>query len=195
MNHLRGHVLAAIDTETTGVIPGYSEIVQIAVVPLDGNLEPTGKSFYSNMRPAHPERADPTSLAVHGLSLAELADAPDAEKVATLLEEWVRTLDLPTHGRIIPLAHNYTFEYGFLSAWLGAKGRESLFHYHPRDAQGLALAINDWAALGGKRPPYASVSLTNLCAQLGVVNTKPHDALADSIAEAAVYKALRCGKF
>ncbi len=190
MNHLRGHIIAAIDTETTGVIPRYSEIIQIAVVPLDSNLEPVGTPFKMNIRPERPDRADPTSLAIHGISLEELAEAPDAEKVAVLLEEWFETLDLPTHGRIIPLAHNWPFEYGFLNAWLGPKAKDDIFHWHARDAQTLALAINDRAALAGRDRVFESVSLTNLCKHFKIINTKPHDALADSIAEAEIYKAL-----
>jgi DNA polymerase III epsilon subunit-like protein len=190
VNHLRGHILAAIDTETTGVIPRFSEIIQIAIVPLDSNLEPVGSPFNMNIRPERPERADPTSLAIHGISLEELAEAPDAEKVATLLVEWSKTLKLPSHGKIVPLAHNWPFEYGFLSAWLGPKGRDDIFHWHARDAQTLALSINDRAALAGRERVFESVSLTNLCKHFSIVNSKPHDALADSIAEAAVYKAL-----
>jgi hypothetical protein len=38
--HLNGHLLAAIDLETTGTRPGYHEIIQIACVPLDSDIKP-----------------------------------------------------------------------------------------------------------------------------------------------------------
>ena len=44
--------------------------------------------------------------------------------------------------------------------------------------------------LAGREPIFPSVSLTHLCQQLGIVNKKPHDALADAIAEADLYRAM-----
>jgi DNA polymerase III epsilon subunit-like protein len=107
-----------------------------------------------------------------------------------MLYEWFETLKLPQTGRLIPLAHNYPFENGFLKAWIGTAELDRVFHYLPRDAQTYALALNDAAALAGKEIPFKSVGLKELCKQFDIVNTKPHDALADSIAEAKVYKAL-----
>lgn len=177
-------MICSIDLETTGVDPGYSEIIQIAVVPLDDQLEPVGTPFYRLIRPEFPELADPKALEINGLSTEDLMDEADAEKVADLFEEWV------DGRRIIPLAHNYIFEHGFLNAWLGKKRFESLFHYHPRDGMLLALSIKDKCMLAGLPEPFTSVSLTNLCKVYGIINEKPHDALADSIAEAKLYKAM-----
>lgn len=40
-----------------------------------------------------------------------------------------------------------------------------------------------WRAL-----PFPRISLGDLCKQLGVVNSGPHDALWDAVAEAEVYR-------
>ena len=78
MINLNGNLLAALDLETTGLIDGYHDIVQVAVVPLDGNLDPLDVSpFYMNMKPDFPERADPEAMRINGLDLGELAHAPD----------------------------------------------------------------------------------------------------------------------
>ena len=37
--HLNGNLMAAVDLETTGTQPGYHEIIQIAVVPLDSEFQ------------------------------------------------------------------------------------------------------------------------------------------------------------
>lgn len=50
--------------------------------------------------------------------------------------------------------------------------------------------MNDRAAFAGQEVPFARVGLQSLCNRLGVVNQRPHDALADSLAEAEVYRAL-----
>lgn len=191
MKHFRGNMLAAVDVETTGVVAGYHEIVQIAVVPLDTDLQPAGRPFYTNIRPDNPERIDKSSWNIHGLDLDNLLEtAPDQEKAYDLFNNWFEELRLPTGRKLIPLAHSYTFEYGFLKAWLGAKGLDHFFHFHPRDAMVYALALNDRLGLAGKAARFESVSLTNLCKDLNITNEKPHDALSDSLAEAEVYRAL-----
>jgi DNA polymerase III epsilon subunit-like protein len=190
MNSLNGHLLAAIDFETTGTIPGWHEICQVAIVPLNDDLRPAASPFYRYIRPEHPERADPAALRIHNISATILEAAPSADRVADLLGTWFETFRLHTGRRIMPLAHNWMFEHGFMTAWLGAEGRDAIFHYHARDAQGFALALNDAAALRGIKRPFESVSLTNLCKQFGIVNPKPHDALSDAQAEADLYRAM-----
>jgi DNA polymerase III epsilon subunit-like protein len=190
MKHLRGSIIAAIDVETTGTDPRRHEIVQIAIVPLGPDLKPLKEAFYTLIKPEYPERADPTSLAVHGITLEELEEANSQAKTADLLTEWVKSFKLHSGCRLIPLSHSYTFEFGFLTAWLGPALRDELFHYHPRDAMVLALAMNDRAGLSGQPIPFESVSLNKLCKHFGIVNKMPHDALYDCLAEIEVYKAL-----
>jgi DNA polymerase III epsilon subunit-like protein len=190
MKHLKNNIFAAIDLETTGVKPGYSEIIQIAIVPLDNNFKPVGDHFYTNIRPDHPERAEIQALTINGLSLEELESAPSKERVADSLAEWFESLHLLNGGRLIPIAHNWSFENSFLKAWLGTDELDRIFHYLPRDAMIHALALNDAAALRGEEIPFKSVGLKELCKQFGIINTRPHDALADSIAEANVYKVI-----
>lgn len=193
LQHFNGHLLAAIDLETTGVRAGYHEIIQIAVVPLNSDLRPNPdiRPFYWNVAPKHLERADRIASKVHGLDLVEVAmHSPDADRVADMLIDWFEKLNLPFERRLIPLAHNWAFEHSFLTAWLGMTLRDKLFHCLPRDAMMLALAINDRAAFLGQKPPFAQVSLPYLCKHFGVINSKPHDAYCDCLAEAEVYRCL-----
>ena len=189
MKNLYNNILASVDVETTGTIAGHHEIIQIAIVPLK-KLKPVGVPFYTNIRPDWPERRDQRSLDINGLSIDELMEAPTQERTIDLLEEWFETLSLPVGGRIIVLAHNAFFERDFLRAWLGQPMLECYFHYLFRDAQTCALAIKDKMALAGLEPPFESVSLTNLCKVYGITNDKPHDALADALAEAELYRTL-----
>jgi DNA polymerase III epsilon subunit-like protein len=193
MKHLFGNTIASVDVETTGTLPRYHEIIQVAIVLLDSTLRPDGRSFSTYIRPEHPERIDAKAFAVNGLSLEMLEEAPDAVRAADLFDEWFVSLPLPVGGKLIPLAHNYVFEHGFLTAWLGEAGRDHHFHYHARDAQFLALSIKDQMALRGQKAPFESVSLTNLCKVYKVVNEKAHDALADALAEAELYRKMLCG--
>ena len=53
-----------------------------------------------------------------------------------------------------------------------------------------AIALNDRAVCAGERPPFLRVGLGTLCNRLNIVNSNPHDALADCLAGAEVYHAL-----
>jgi DNA polymerase-3 subunit epsilon len=189
MKHLRGHTIAAVDVETSGTRSDYHEVIQIGLVCLDDALNPTDKQFYHNIRPDYPGRMEPGAIEINGLTLETLTDAADQWQVSEWLGEWFESLNLGRGAKLIPLAHNWTFEYRFLSAWLGDNLRDEVFHYHPRDAMVYALGINDRYGLRGTAP-FEKVSLEYLCKYFGIVNDKPHDALADAIAEAKVYKAL-----
>ncbi len=54
--HLNGCLMAAVDLETTGTRPGYHEIIQIAVVPLDSDFKPLAdvRPFYTLVKPEAP---------------------------------------------------------------------------------------------------------------------------------------------
>ena len=54
----------------------------------------------------------------------------------------------------------------------------------------LAIAINDKAAFRGEAIPFNRVGLGSLCNKFNIVNANAHDALADALAEAEVYRAL-----
>ena len=53
--------------------------------------------------------------------------APSSGKVQDLLVEWWEKLDLPLGKTLVPLAHNWAFEAGFLRAWLGVELTQTLF--------------------------------------------------------------------
>lgn len=190
--NMRGNILCAVDIETTGRVPGYHEIVQIAIQPLDNDFKPLEgvKPFYHCIRPIHPERAERAAMEISGLKLEDLALAPDQFQVADWLREWVRDLKLPFQRAIVPLAHNWAYEKGFLTDWLGIDGVEELFFSHPRDTMLAAIFINDFAVASGEKPPFAWVNLSYLCKCLNIQHNNAHDALADALSAAEVYRRL-----
>jgi DNA polymerase III epsilon subunit-like protein len=190
---LSGNLMAAVDIETTGRQAGFHEIVQIAIQPLNAYLEPLEgvRPFYTMIQPEYFNRIEPESMQVHKIKLEDLRkSALDKWKVADLLDDWYQKLDLPVGKSLIPLAHNWAFEAGFLKDWLGLESFKQIFHPHPRDTMTLALSINDRAVLRGDRIPFSSFGLGALCNRFGIPLLSHHDALADTIATAALYKAL-----
>lgn len=188
--NLNHNVLAAVDVETTGLLCGFHEIIQIAIVPLDSEIRPspTLRPFYMNIRPEHPERQR-GAAGVHGLKVEELASsAVSQSKAADLLDEWFVGLDLPFGKKLCPLAHNYPFERGFLTHWLGLDTFDAMWHPYSRDTMALGLTINDAAAWHGRDCPFSRVSLGSMCNAFGIDIINAHDALSDSIATAALYR-------
>lgn len=191
--HLNGCLMAAVDLETTGTRPGYHEIIQIAVVPLDSDFQPLPdvRPFYTLVKPKHPEWESLGAKHKHKIPMTELLlHAPESERVADWLFDWFLALKLPFKKCLVPLAHNWAFESSFLKAWLGVEQTDLIFHSHARDGMLYAIGLNDKAAFNGEPVPFPRVGLGAMCAKLNIVNTNPHDALADCLAEAAVYHRL-----
>jgi len=193
MLHLNGNLMAAVDLETTGVRPGYHEIVQIAILPLDADFHPLAavKPFYTLMKPQFPKRAEKGAMAKNNLQINDLLlSAPEPDKVADYLVEWFESLRLPIGKSLIPLAHNWAFESSFLKAWLGITMVDQIFHAHCRDSMILASAINDKAAFACEDYPFTRVNLNYLCKKLKIENLNAHDALSDARAESKLYRTL-----
>lgn len=190
---INGNLLVAIDLETTGREPGYHEIIQIAILPLDNNIRPLKdvRPFYTTIRPDYPERQEPGAARVHRLTLSELLlHAPTQDRVADYLLEWFHHLELPHSRTLTPLAQNWSFERAFLTAWLGVDMVDTLFHPLARDPMSFAIALNDQAAFRGEELPFAHVGLGSLCNRFGITNETAHDALSDCFATAEVYRAM-----
>ena len=194
MEHLNGNQICVIDTETTGLDPFHHEVIQVAILPLDSNLNIRKDviPFYITLRPDYPERIDREAMQVNRLT--ELTkNGFDRLKALDMLEEWISKLGLPVTkwGRskqITPLGQNYTFDKAFLQAWMGNNFYETYFHYHYRDTMIAANYLNDRAAFHAEVVPYSKVGLQWLCKQHHIENPKAHDALGDCAATAAVYK-------
>ncbi len=192
--HLNGHLLTAIDIETTGRLPGFHDIIQIGVVPLDAEFQPITQQlpFYINMAPKHPERAEKNAQQVHGLNLEKLCkESVSQEEGADLFCGWFDDLNLPLNKRLIPLAHNWAFEDGFLKHWLGLETKDIIWQGTARDSMVYASSVNDWHGVRGTKPPFAFVSLKHLRNALNVKSHgKSHDALSDARDCAEVYQKL-----
>lgn len=191
MIHLNGQLLCAVDVETTGLIPGFHDLVQIAVLPLDSEINPLADviPFYMTMKPIRPENIDWSTTSVTKLDLANIMlKAPDSYDAAHMFVEWFEDLNLPLKKRIAPLASNWIFDSGFIKEWLGPTDFESRFHFHYRDTQPVALFMNDRADKHQSKLPFSRVSVKSLGNHFDIVNLQAHDALQDCVTTAEIYK-------
>lgn len=164
------------DTETTGFDPLTGDrMVEIGCIEMIGRVM-TGKTYHAYF---NPERAMPAAAEnVHGLSDKFLSDKPlFAQKADDLL---AFLGDSPL------VAHNASFDFGFLNNELQRCGREAI---------GLDRMV-DTVALARVRHPGAKLSLDALCTRYGIDRSHrvKHGALLDAELLAHLYIELTGGR-
>ena len=164
------------DTETTGLSPGAGDrMVEIGCIEMIGRVQ-TGRHFHCYF---NPERTMPSEAeAVHGLSDIFLSDKPLFADRAEELLEFIGDAPL--------VAHNASFDFGFLNHELERCGRPSV----------CMSRMVDTLVLARGRHPGAKHSLDALCTRYGVDRTLrvKHGALLDAQLLAQVYVELTGGR-
>jgi DNA polymerase III epsilon subunit-like protein len=191
--HFNYNLVAVVDVETTGLDPKIHDVWQLCVLPLSSCFEPLKDviPFEVLIRPRRLENYDRTNPYLDHKGIAKaMLEGFDAFKVIEMFETWFAKLQLQPKKKIIPLGQNYGFDKGFLNDLFGVAHYESFFDYHNRDSMSAALFLNDLADLNNRPIPYPHVSLRGLCQSTKTINDRPHDALSDCLATAAVYRQL-----
>jgi DNA polymerase III epsilon subunit-like protein len=199
MIHLNGNVMAVVDTETTGLQPFHNDVIQVCVLPLDSDFKPLQGilPFYCELQPRRPENYDAKAAHVTKMELCKIQQTGlEPDRAADLFEEWFERLGLPHGKMLVPLAHNWPFDYCFMLDWLGWSSMNRYFHGHYRDLQMAGCYENDKAAFNVQTYPYPKHGLQYYCSQLGVENQNAHDALSDCVATAECYRrVVKAGMF
>jgi DNA polymerase-3 subunit epsilon len=164
------------DTETTGLNPaGGDRMVEIGCVEIVNRVE-TGRQFHAYFNPQRPMPAE--AEAVHGLTTVFLsAQAMFSDRVEELLDF---ISDAPL------VAHNASFDFGFLNHELGLCARPPV----------CTSRMVDTLVLARTRHPGAKHSLDALCTRFGIDRTMrvKHGALLDAQLLAQVYVELTGGR-
>jgi len=167
-----------LDVETTGLEASAGHrIIEIGCVELL-NRRPTGQKFH---RYLNPEREiDSGALAVHGIELARLLQAPKFADVATELITFIEGAEL--------IIHNAPFDVGFLDAELARLPVARTVTQFCRVLDTLTLAR-------GLHPGQRN-SLDALCKRYSVDNSRRelHGALLDAGILVDVYLAMTGGQ-
>jgi DNA polymerase-3 subunit epsilon len=158
-----------MDTETTGLdAAGGDRLIEIGCVEIVNRI-PTGREFHHYLNPERDLHRD--AVAVHGLTAEFLKDKPLFKDVADSFLEFIGDDPL--------VAHNATFDIGFLNAELKRLAKPAL----------RTERVVDTLALARRRHPAGPNSLDALCKRYGIDNSKrtKHGALMDSLLLAGVY--------
>ncbi len=166
-----------LDTETTGLLPGYHDVIQIAgIIEENGNVI---EEFKEKLRPFNPNNIDAEALKINGFTKNEILIFPDPESV---IENLIFMLVPYMAEKNILFAGQKTFFDLFFLQALFQKSKNavrrtinimSLSHDVTMDLKTLTLM----AIVQGHK--IRSTSLSDVCEYLGVKNEKPHDALSD----------------
>jgi DNA polymerase-3 subunit epsilon len=164
------------DTETTGFsFADGDRMVEIGCVELVNRVE-TGRTFHAYY---HPERTMPAEAQrVHGLSDAFLSDKPLFAHGVDALLEFIGDSPL--------VAHNASFDFGFLNGELVRCGRSAI---------NLDRMV-DTIVIARTRHPGAKHSLDALCSRYGIDRSHRvvHGALLDAQLLSQVYVELTGGR-
>ena len=159
---------AVVDVETSGLSTRRNHVLQVAVVVVDGSGAEIDR-WSSLVRPRHRWWFRIGPRHIHGLTRAALRAAPPA---ASVVADLGRRLDGNTFT-----AHNAKFDAAFLER-LAARCDATL-------ALGPQLCT---LRLSRRLDPERRLShrLADVTARYGIANGRPHDALEDALATAAV---------
>ncbi|MEO8546881.1 MAG: DNA polymerase III subunit epsilon [Sphingomicrobium sp.] len=164
------------DTETTGLNPaGGDRMVEIGCIEIFNRVE-TGRHFHAYFNPERPMPSE--AEAVHGLSNIFLSDKPKFGDRAEELLDFIEDSPL--------VAHNASFDFGFLNHELGLCSRP------PVCTSRMICTL----VLARARHPGAKHSLDALCTRFGVDRSQrvKHGALLDAQLLAQVYVELTGGR-
>lgn len=175
-----------LDTETTGLIPGQYDVIQIAgIIEENNNII---DEFKYKLRPFNPENIDDESLKINGFTKNQILMFPEPEEVIERLIFML--LPFMADKNILFAGQKTFFDLFFLQA-LFQKSKDEvrrtinimqIAHNATMDLKTLTLL----AMLQGHK--IKSNSLTDVCEYLGVKNEKPHDALSDLRATRECFK-------
>jgi DNA polymerase III epsilon subunit-like protein len=177
--------LAIIDVETTGLVPGYHEMIDLGLVMTDLDGVPID-SLFMRIQPRHPERLSPGAARVNDFDAArwkrEGALTPAA--AAESLFRFHRRVAAGHH--VLMVAWNCQFDAAFLDHLLRESGHSwrELYHYFVLDLPSMAWSIGERQLTNGA-----------LAERFGVPDeprvAREHTGLTGAQLNARIYRAMR----
>lgn len=171
----------AVDLETGGLDPAVDPILAVGMVPVRRGMIRLREAFRTLVRPEPGRRIAPRSVEAHQLVRRDVEEAPLLSDVLPEIDRRLR------EGAL--LAHHAAIELGFLRRSFRLAG---LAWPAPAVVDTARLLIRN-ARLGDPTAPHdtMALNLTRARAGRGLPDYQAHDALADAIATAELFLAVR----
>jgi len=135
-------LLAFVDVETTGLIPGYHEMIDVGIVMTDIDGTELGELFI-RIQPDHPERTDPGARAVNAFD-AERWRELGAIKPEAAIDRIVEFHTATAGNRsTLMVAFNSQFDAAFLDHLFRSRNRDrrEIYHYFVLDVPSMAWSL------------------------------------------------------
>ena len=167
-------MFVVLDTETTGLHPyrGH-EMISFAGIKLNEDLEEIGR-LHIHIWPQNINKADPQSLKINGYSSAQWArlNALDPRRAATEIAGFM--------GSCIPVAHNWSFDRGFIL---------KLLQDHAPERKIMRRGIDTIALASAALMPFGvkSMSMSSIAKLFGWPE-QTHEALDDVLMCAQLFR-------
>ena len=169
--------IAVTDVETSGLIAGHHEIVEIGLVLVDQKSFKILNAYEVKTKIDHPERFDEKARELNGYNEADWADAKPLFKAMVCYNTLAK--------EAIFCSHNITFDWGFIDQAYKQIGLKNLMDYHRLDTPTMA-----WLKLMSRG--LTSVSLDNVAKFLGLEPEPPiHRAINGAMLAYEVLKKLK----
>jgi DNA polymerase III alpha subunit (gram-positive type) len=180
-----GWLLAFLDVETTGLVQGYHEMIDLGLVMTDLDGGPID-SLFLRIQPEHPERLSEGARDVnafdaeHWQSLGALTPAAAIDSLALFHQR------VAGDRTVLLVAFNSWFDAAFLDHLFRSQGSSwrKLYHYFVLDVPSMAWAIGYRDLTGGE-----------LARRLGVADephvAEDHTGITGAKLNVRIYRALR----
>jgi DNA polymerase III epsilon subunit-like protein len=178
-------LLAHLDVETTGLVPGFHEMIDagFVITDLDGNVL---DSLFVRVMPEHPERLSPGAAKVNAFDAAKwraLGALTTTQAVDTIVAFHRRV----TGGKHVLLtAFNSQFDAAFLDHLMRQEGRSwrEMYHYFVLDIPSMAWSLG-----------YRELTGQALAKRLGIPDeprvAEAHTGVTGAMLNVRIYRELR----
>jgi DNA polymerase III alpha subunit (gram-positive type) len=177
-------LLAFVDVETTGLIPGHHEMIDIGIVMTDLDGSELGELFV-RIQPQHPQRTDEGARAVNAFDedhWRELQAQPPDEAINQIL---AFRKEIAGDKNVLMVAFNSHFDTAFLDHLFRSQERSwrELYHYFVLDLPSMAWSLGIHGLTG-----------SNISGKLGIEDephvAELHTGITGARLNARIYRAL-----
>lgn len=176
-----------LDTETTGVVLGKDEVIQIAgIIEVDNKIV---DAFNIKCRPANPNNLDDRVLGILNKSRQEILNYPNRkeafEKLIAFLDKHINKT--VSSDRAFLVGYNINFDRAFLEKIFfenNNKNMNNYFFWERFDLMSIAFIFK----VAGALPEMPNMKLTTLAKTLNLLDEKKmHDAMQDVLASVKLF--------
>lgn len=173
----------ALDLETSGLDTRADQILSVGMVPVRNGVIAWGDHFYSLVLPGTWENLDGEAVRVHQILPEELHDAPPLSAI-------IWEIDMRLSGGAALVLHHAPFDLGFLQRAFRSEGLK----WPKPPVVDTRVLVSRFEERQRRLRPYAPDVTRSLSELVELFNLAPysaHHALADALATAELFLALR----